>query len=409
MNILVFNCGSSSLKYRLLEMPSERELAGGEAQRVGPPTAEPARIIHRVRGAEETHQAAMPNQAAALEQVMRLLASDESLMPEVVAHRMVHGADRFDRHALLDERALADLEAIQGMAPLHNPPALAVVKACRNRYPNLPQVIVFDTAFHATIPKVAHTYALPVRLRSELGIRKYGFHGISHQYVTGEAAGILGIPRDEFNGVSCHLGSGGASLCAVKGGQSVDNTMGYSPLQGLLMSTRCGDLDPAVAMRLLALTGGDHNAVEKLLNKRSGVLGLSGLSSDIRDVLDARQKGNGGSDKLDLAIKVYLWRVRKYLGAYLTVLGSAHAVVFTDTIGETVPEVRSMVCADMQAFGLEVDSERNLNAHSLPADVGSEGSAVRVLVIRTNEELAIARYANEILARQTRKAGGETE
>ena len=396
MNILVFNCGSSSLKYRLIAMPEERELCGGEAQRVGPKTAEPPRIVHRMDGNEEEHFVEMPDHKAAFAEVMTLLKRDPRLMPEACGHRMVHGADRFNRHALLDDEVMAGLEAVQHMAPIHNPPATRLVRGCMELYPDLPQVIVFDTAFHATIPEYARAYALPRRLREEMGIRKYGFHGISHNYVTQEAARLLNKPHDALNAVSCHLGSGGASLCAVRNGRSVDNTMGYSPLQGLLMSTRCGDLDPALAMQLLIRADGDHEAVEKRLNKQSGVLGVSGLSGDIRDVLKALSEDDS-AEQLRRAARVYLWRIRKYLGAYLAVVGQADAVIFTDTIGELVPEVRGAVCEGLQPFGVKVDAERNANATELPADIAADDSAVRVWAIQTNEELAIARQTWDVL------------
>lgn len=390
MNILVFNCGSSSLKYRLIAMPGASEVAGGEAQRVGPPTAEPARILHRVRGVESIHQVDMPDHGVAFEQVMKLLLSDEQLIPDAVGHRVVHGGTRFAQPTIVDAAVLSGLEAVSGMAPLHNPPAMALIHACQARYPDLPQVIVFDTAFHQTIPERAYTYPLPRTVREDLGIRKYGFHGTSHQYVAEKAAEMLGRPMERLNAVSCHLGSGGASLCAIVNGQSVDNTMGYSPLQGLVMSTRCGDLDPAVALRLLAQYQ-DRDTVEKLLNKRSGVLGMSGTSADIRDVLAGLAQSSDRKERLDLTAQVYVWRIRKYLGAYLAVVGPADAVIFTDTIGETSPAVRWGVCVGMEAFGLRISAERNLSASTLPADVADNGSPVRILVIQTNEELAIAK------------------
>jgi len=398
MNVLVFNCGSSSLKYRLIRMPEENEIAGGEAQRVGPRTAEPPRILHRVRGETETHLADMPDHAAAFDQVMALLGQGGNMMPDVVAHRVVHGGGRFDRAALVSDASLAELEAVKSMAPIHNPPAMKLIYACRERYPSLPQVAVFDTAFHDRMPGYALEYALPRPLVETYGIRKYGFHGISHGYVTTEAARLLGKPLDEFSGVSCHLGSGGASLCAVVNGRSVDNTMGYSPLQGLIMSTRCGDLDPAVVLRMFHLEGDDISAVEKVLNKNSGVLGLSGESADIRDVLAAAVGTAGDNDRAALAREVYLWRLRKYLGAYLTVAGSADAVVFTDTIGETVPAVRWAVCAGLEVFGLKLDALLNSVVERLPADVAAADSAVRALVIATNEEISIAREAATLLS-----------
>ena len=242
----------------------------------------------------------------------------------------------------------------------------------------------------------------PDASESELGIRKYGFHGTSHQYVASEAARILEKPLERLTAVSCHLGSGGASLCAIVNGCSVDNTMGYSPLQGLVMSTRSGDLDPSITLNLLARCHGDTSSVSRLLNKKSGVLGLSGFSADIRDVMRETRSGKGDLARFKLATQVYLWRIRKYLGAYLAVIGRADAVIFTDTIGETMPEVRWAVCTDMEAFGLKIEARRNKTT-SLPADVAADDSPVRILVIATNEELAIARQTYRVLHRGNRE------
>jgi acetate kinase len=255
-NILVFNCGSSSLKYRLIEMPGEKELAAGEAQRIGPRTSERARIIYRQDGREETVFADMPDHAAAFEQVLLMLKKSNSGKVDAIGHRVVHGADIFKQHTLIDENALAGLKLTLDIAPLHNPPAVALIEACHRMYPELPQAAVFDTIFHSTIPWHAAAYALPRLLSRRFKIKKYGFHGTSHKYVAEEAAKLLGRPLEELNAVSCHLGSGGASLCAIKNGRSIDNTMGYSPLPGLVMSTRSGDIDPALALRISAAQGG---------------------------------------------------------------------------------------------------------------------------------------------------------
>ncbi|MFA5189179.1 MAG: acetate/propionate family kinase [Verrucomicrobiia bacterium] len=392
MNILVFNCGSSSLKYRLLAMPEAIELTGGEAQRVGPPTAKPSVILYHVGKEKFTKEVPMANHAAAFEEVMKLLMQDEKLRPDAVGHRLVHGGTFFRNPTVVTGDVMQKLEAIRDLAPLHNPPAMALMYACQERYPALPQVAVFDTAFHGTIPEKAYTYALPGAIRDELGIRKYGFHGTSHQFVMEEAAAFLKKPVAQFNAVSCHLGSGGASLCAIVNGQSVDNTMGYSPLQGLVMSTRCGDLDPAVTMQLLAQTDGDGQKVLSLLNNKSGVLGLTGSTADIRDVLANPLSATGEkSARLTQTEQVYVWRLRKYLGAYLAVVGQPDAVIFTDTIGETVPQVRWAMCADMAAFGMKMDAKKNAHVTQYPTDVAAADSAVRILVVQTNEELAIAR------------------
>jgi len=397
MNTLVLNCGSSSLKYRLIEMPSERELAGGEACRVGPRTDEPASISHSVDGHQRVVTVDMPDHATAFEEVMKLIGEGPGLAPDVLGHRLVHGGSRFHDSVQIDADSIEGLHAVEGLAPLHNPPAVGLLEACRAKYPHLPQVAVFDTAYHTTIPECASTYALPLEVRQNLQLRKYGFHGTSHQYVAEEAARLLGKPVEDLNAVSCHLGSGGASLCAIIQGRSVDNTMGFSPLQGLVMSTRCGDLDPAITLALLHTHEANCDAVEDILNKHSGVLGLSGTSADIRDVLAATNDGGEEAARMYDTTKVYLWRIRKYLGAYLTVVGKPDAVIFTDTIGETVPEVRRKLCADMGFFGLRLDENRNADPGALPADVSQEDSIVRALVVKTNEELAIARRTYRLL------------
>lgn len=400
MKILVFNCGSSSLKYKIISMPEGEVLAGGEAQRVGPKTSEPARIFHRKDGGEKVIETEMENHKTAFDKVMKILTADSSLSPDAVGHRVVHGAEKFKDSAIMTHESFKDLQSLNDMAPLHNPPAAALIEACFEKYPSLPQVAVFDTAYHSSIPDYASAYPLPIDLARKMGIRKYGFHGTSHQFVVEEAADFLNIPLDEFNAVSCHLGSGGASLCAVANGKSIDNTMGFSPLQGLVMSTRCGDLDPGVAMRLLSGENGNGEKVESILNRESGVLGLSGVSSDIRDIL-ANGKRKGALEETE---SVYLWRIRKYLGAYLAAVGQAHALIFTDTIGETMPYVRWAVCSNLSPFGVEIDSSKNEAANALPVDISTKESATKILVIATNEELAIARRATKALAQQN-KAG----
>jgi len=396
MRIIVFNCGSSSLKYRLINMPGETELAAGEAERVGPKTALPGCIHHQAWGQKEDHTLDMPDHGAAFTAVMKLLERDSRLVPEAIGHRMVHGGAIFKDHVILDEAAFAHLEEVQDLAPIHNPPALRLLAACRQLYPKLPETVVFDTAFHSTIPPAARTYALPAKLARTHGFRKYGFHGTSHQYVAQEAAELLGIPMPELRAVSCHLGSGGASLCAIVNGKSVDNTMGYSPLQGLVMSTRSGDLDPAIALGLVARAQGDSRAVESMLNRRSGLLGLSGVSADIRDLF---APADGAPDEtIGRAAQVYLWRIRKYLGAYLLVTERPHCIIFTDTIGEKLPAVRWAVTAGLEALGVVLDPVKNTAGLPLPVDLAAAASRVRILAIATNEEVAIARASFALLA-----------
>jgi acetate kinase len=400
MKILVMNCGSSSLKYRLIEMPSEQELVAGEAQRVGPKTAEAARIIHSEEGRKETVETVMPDHFAAFTAIQKLLARRPEFTADILAHRLVHGGTSFTDDAFIDANAIGLLEQTLPLAPIHNPPAVRLIEACHKLSPDLPQVAVFDTVYHSTISRAAREYALPQKWVKELHIHKYGFHGTSHSYVVELAAEQLGIPLDRFNAVSCHLGSGGASLCAVIGGRSVDNTFGYSPLQGLVMSTRSGDLDPAITLRLLAKASGDASVVDNMLNRHSGVLGLSGISGDLRDVIASSCQANDNSNRRDQhTVDVYLWRLRKYLGAYLTLVGNAHAVIFTDTIGEGVPLVRWAVCSGLEVFGVKIDPLHNQRASELPADLSAQDSSVRILAIRTNEELAIARRSYRLVER----------
>ncbi len=396
MKILVFNCGSSSLKYRLIAMPCEQQLSGGEAQRIGPPTAKPScLVLHRDGEQSDLRTIPMRNHAEALQQVVKVLQETEGGMPDVIGHRLVNGGPTITDRSWIDDAVLEELITYQDLAPIHNPPAIATIQACREVFPGLPQVVISDTAYHRTIPLHARTYALPQSVSREMGIRKYGYHGISHQYVVTETARLMDVPLNCFSAVSCHLGSGGASLCAVIDGQSIDNTMGYSPLQGLIMSTRCGDLDPGLTLRLLAESCGDRAAVERRLNHNSGVLGLSGRSADIRDAMES-VAGEASSRRNDLTAQVYLWRLKKYLGAYLTLVGRADAVIFTDTIGETVPQVREAVCCGMEAFGIRLDPQRNASVQQLPVDVAAADSSVRLWAVATNEEISIARSVYQL-------------
>lgn len=402
MNIFVLNCGSSSLKYGMISMPDGEEILGGEVQRIGARTAESSRIVHRASGHEETFPTKVSSYTEAFSEVMKLVEKGTSFPPDAFAHRLVQGGVEFSSSTILNSGDYPALEKVKDLAPIHNPPVIELIKECNRRYPEIPQAVILDTAFHATIPDYAHTYPIPEEIRDELGIRKFGFHGISHQYVAEAAADFLDIPLENLNAVSCHLGSGGASLCAVVGGKSVDNTMGFSPLQGLVMSTRSGDLGSAVVLKMIAYSGGDYSGVNKILNKKSGVLGMSGISSDIRDIID--RATDTDDERAQTTLDVYLSRIKKYLGAYLTVVGRADAIIFTDTIGESVPYVRERVCRNMDCFGVELDGWKNKTVADFPADVSSAGSKVRILVIKTNEEAAIARRTYELFGR--RKAPG---
>ena len=373
-------------------MPSGEELLGGEAQRIGSKTAEPSRIFHHISGREEIFTVKMDGYQEAFGEVMKIIGED--LVPDIFAHRLVQGGTVFRTDAIIERSSFPSLEKIKDLAPLHNPPVVGLIKECDRKYPDTPQAIILDTSFHSTIPEYAYSYLLPQSITDELGIRKYGFHGISHQYVSEEAAKFLNIPPEKFNGVSCHLGSGGASLCAIVDGRSVDNSMGFSPLQGLMMSTRSGDLDPAVILKMIAYSTGDFSKVSNILNKESGVLGMSGTSSDIRDIISKISY----DERSEITFDVYLWRIKKYLGSYLTVIGRKDAIIFTDTIGESIPAVRELVCANMDFFGMKLDNWKNNSITGYPIDIASPDSKVRILVMKTNEELAIARRAYQLLS-----------
>ncbi len=393
MNILVYNCGSSSLKFRLYAMPEERELAGGEFQRIGSRTSESPVVVYRVAGEARRETGAWKTHAEAAESVYRIVALAGASRIDAVGHRIVHGGERFHASTRIDIQSQVELEALNPLAPIHNPPATALLRTCLSG--SEPQVAVFDTSFHQGMPDAAYVYPLPRREREEYGLRKYGFHGTSHRFVCEEAARILGIELTNLDAVSCHLGSGGASLCSVRSGRSFDNTMGYSPLQGLIMSTRCGDLPGAAVMRLLDECDDRAEEVEKILNRESGVLGMSGSSGDIRDVISMNERG--GDPRSAQTIAAYTWRLRKYLGAYLALTGSARAVIFTDTIGERVPLVRQAISAGLSPFGLVVDEDLNAHCIDRVADIATAGSSCRALVIPTNEELAIARETAAVL------------
>lgn len=377
-------------------MPEEDEIASGEAQRIGPVTSEPARIVHREGGRETVFPMDLPTHQKAFHEILKLLAN-KGKHPDALGHRVAHGGRLFEHPTVITKDVFHALQQVRDLAPIHNPVAIDLIEACQTRYASLPQVAVFDTAFHTTIPKHARQYALPSDLVQELNIRKYGFHGTSHRYVVQEAAKIAGIPLAEFNAVSCHLGSGGASLCAISQGRSIENTMGYTPIQGLVMSTRCGDLDPAIVLKLLALYSGDMDRIEDILNRRSGVLGLSGASADIRDILGNWDAATSRDGRFQQTLQIYLWRIRKYIGAYLTLASPVQAIIFTDTIGESVSLVRSIVCANLDFFGVRIDEKRNRELKQLPGNISQAGSPVRILVIATNEELAIARQVFKTL------------
>ena len=309
-----------------------------------------------------------------------------------VGHRVVHGGARFTTAALITDEVIAEIQRLADLAPLHNPPNVTGILAARERLPDIPHVACFDTAFHTTIPEVAYLYALPYELYEKYGIRRYGFHGQSHSFVARRASELLGIATPEFNGITCHLGNG-CSMTAVQGGRSVDTSMGLTPLEGLIMGTRSGDIDPAILM-YLADKGMDVAALNKLCNKQSGLLGVSGISNDMRTLSD---RAATGDPRAKLAVQMFCYRIKKYLGAYLAVLGRTDAIVFTGGIGENSVLVRQLACQGLESLGVIVDNGRNECCPSVPSKISRDDSRVQVLVIPTDEEQAIADQTYELV------------
>ncbi|HOL66676.1 MAG TPA: acetate kinase, partial [bacterium] len=309
-------------------------------------------------------------------------------------HRVVHGGEGFDRSVLIDDEVINRIEAYRELAPLHNPPNLAGIKAARRFFGHCIQVASFDTAFHRTIPEVAYLYAIPYRFYQQYGIRRYGFHGTSHRYVARRAAELLGRDKYSLNAITCHLGNG-CSVTAVRAGRSVDTSMGLTPLEGLIMGTRSGDIDPGVILFLAERLGLEAVALNRLLNRESGLLGISGLSNDFRNLLQAAEKGNR---QASLAIDMFCYRLRKYVGSYLTVLGQIHAIVFTGGIGENVPLVREKSLAGLEGLGIILDREANYQGQG-ERIISQKDSRIAVLVVPTDEELRIA-FDTYTLARE---------
>lgn len=389
MNVLVINCGSSSIKYQLFEMDDESLLAKGLVERIG---EEESAVHHEADGRDLSYEADIPDHERAFDHIRRALMDSEAAVidsPEeidAVGHRVVHGGEKFADSMLLTDEVIAAVEEFASLAPLHNPPNLVGIRCADKAFPGRPHVAVFDTAFHQSMPKRAYVYAIPYELYAEQGIRRYGFHGTSHRFVTARAAEMLGVPLERFRCITCHLGNG-CSMAAVADGKSVDTTMGLTPLEGLVMGTRSGDIDPAIIFHLARECDRSLDALDRLLNQQSGLLGLSGVSNDMREVLEAAET----HDRARLAVEVFCYRVRKYIGAYLAVLGRVHAVVFTGGIGENSIPVREQILTGLAGLGIEVDCEANAAARGCEADISTADSPIRVLVVPTNEELMIAR------------------
>ncbi|WP_028587613.1 acetate kinase [Desulfocurvus vexinensis] len=400
MKILVINSGSSSIKYQLLDMPAGNPMASGVVERIG---LDMGTLTHKKHPGTEAEaktviERPIPDHATGMKLVTDILADPEhgvirdTSEIDGVGHRVVHGGERFAAPALVDDTVVAGIREVSPLAPLHNPGALAGIEVARALFPKVGHVVVFDTAFHQTIPQSAYMYALPYELYEELGIRRYGFHGTSHKYVSRRAAELLGRPVEELNLITVHLGNG-SSVTAVQGGKSIDTSMGMTPLAGVIMGTRSGNIDPAVISFLAERKGMSIQEVNDLLTKKSGLVGICGMS-DMRDIHAAREKGDA---RAQLALEMVCHRIRMYIGAYWAELGRVDAVVFTAGIGENDPEVRLGSVSGMEPLGLTLDREANARRAGEWMRISTPDSPVQVLVVRTNEELEIARETMEIL------------
>ncbi|MCV2489130.1 acetate kinase [Geodermatophilus sp. YIM 151500] len=397
--VLVVNCGSSSLKYRLVDVDAGRALAWGLAERVGQPSG---RLTHRRADGDDVLEEVVEEPLADHRQALSaVLAAFDRAGPRLadaglvaVAHRVVHGGDRFSAPVRIDDDVVRAVRDLAALAPLHNPVNATGIEVARAAFPHLPHVAVFDTAFHQTLPPHAYTYAVPPQWASEHGVRRYGFHGTSHAYVSRATAGLLGRPVEETNSIVLHLGNG-ASAAAVAGGRSVETSMGLTPLEGLVMGTRSGDVDPAVVAHLHRTAGMDPDDVDRALNSSSGMLALAG-HNDLREV---HRRIAEGDERAGLALEVFCHRIRKYVGAYLAVLGRTDAIAFTGGVGENDAVVRARTLTGLERLGVRLDEERNRVAAPGGATVSADGSPVAVLVVPTDEELEMARQTLELLHR----------
>lgn len=397
MKVLVINAGSSSLKYQLIDMADHSVVAKGLCERIG---IEGSKLTHKniAKETETVFEKAMKDHSDAIAMVIDALTSSEcgviASMEEIgaVGHRVVHGAETFADSCVIDEKVMDALKECIPLAPLHNPANIIGIEACAKLMPNTPQVGVFDTAFHQTMPASSYMYALPYEMYEKHRIRKYGFHGTSHKFVSAEAAKFLGKPMEELKIITCHLGNG-SSVSAVKNGKCVDTSMGFTPLDGVVMGTRCGSIDPAVVTYLVENCGMAAKDVDSMMNKKSGVLGISGVSSDFRDLASAAESGN---ERAKLALDMFCYSVKKLVGAYAAAMGGVDAIVFTGGIGENDGANRKAITEGLEFMGVKVDAEKN-KVRGKMTDVSVDDAKVRTLVIPTNEELMIALDTERLL------------
>ena len=389
MKILVLNCGSSSIKYKLFDMDSKEVIAQGGIEKIGLKGS--FLKLTLPNGEKKVLEKDIPEHTVGVEFILNTLVSPEygaiKSLDEIdaVGHRMVHGGERFSKSVLLDKEVLEAFVACNDLAPLHNPANLKGVNAVSAILPNIPQVGVFDTAFHQTMPDYAYMYAVPYELYEKYGVRRYGFHGTSHRYVSQRVCEYLGIKAEGLRLITCHIGNGG-SIAAIKDGKCIDTTMGLTPLEGLMMGTRSGDIDAGAVTFIMDKEGLTTTGVSNLLNKKSGVLGISGVSSDMRELEAAVAEGN---PKAILAENMYFYRIKKYIGAYAAALGGVDVILFTGGVGENQASCRAGVCEGLEFMGVKIDAEKN-KVRGEEAIISSDDSKVKVVVIPTDEELLIA-------------------
>ncbi|MDR1271642.1 MAG: acetate kinase [Clostridiales Family XIII bacterium] len=396
MKVLVINCGSSSLKYQLLDMTTEALLAKGLVERIG---MDGSILKHEKIGDEDKFvlETSMKDHKDAIGNVLEAIVDQNhgviGDMSEIgaVGHRVVHAGEKYASSVKITDDVIAALEECIELAPLHNPPNLLGIEACRELMPSTPMVGVFDTAFHQTMPPESYVYSIPYEYYEKYGVRRYGFHGTSHRYVSERAAAMLGKDLKDINVITCHLGNG-SSIAAVKGGKVLDTSMGFTPLPGLPMGTRSGDLDPAIITYIMEKENISAEEVLNILNKKSGVLGVSGVSSDFRDLGEAAASGNG---RAALALKIFAQKVRFYMGAFRMEMGGVDAIVFTAGVGENDIDTRAAICEGIEGVGIKLDHERN-NVRGKEAVISADDSKVALLLIPTNEELVIARDTYEL-------------
>ncbi len=400
MKILVINCGSSSLKYQLIDMKNDNVLASGRCDRIGVESIDKPFIEYKKDGKKTRDEVELPNHTVAFELVMKyLLDPEKGVIKDVseidaIGHRIVHGGPKFTKSTLITDEVMKEYNTSIEYAPLHNPAHLQGINACKKIMPNTPQVLVFDTAFHTTIPEYAALYAIPYEYYEKYAIKRYGAHGSSHKFIAEEAAKQLGKKKEEVNIISCHLGNG-SSIAAIKGGVCIDTSMGLTPLEGLIMGTRSGDLDPAVLEFIMRKENLSIEEMTSILNKKSGLLGISQVTGDVRDLKVLAADGN---KRAELALDMFAYRVKKYIGAYMAALGHVDAIIFEGGIGEHNPDVVNKCVEGLEPLGIVFDSSHN-DDEQYSGVISKPESKIKMIVIPTNEELEIAKETMEVITK----------